>query len=90
LQDRYRNTRDPIWLETEKIVRNLGLYNWFLAIGLFLCVAGVFGGLPSSWFFSLCVAVAGAFAMVTVGYHWTFMAQLGFGLAAFVLALLLF
>lgn len=89
LQDRYRNPRDPIWFETEAIVRNLGLYNWFLAAGLILCLAGNLGGLPSSWFFSLCVAVAGVFALATVGYSTAFILQLVVGLAAVVLALCL-
>jgi putative membrane protein len=86
--DNYFRTREnPVWYETEKLARNMGLYNWFLALGLLLSLAGCLGGPPTSRFFFLCVAVAGIFGLFSVGPSRAFIAQLVLGLAAFVLFL---
>jgi putative membrane protein len=84
----YANTRAaPVWIETEKLTRNMGLYNWFLALGLLLSLAGHLDGVPTSRFFLLCVAVAGAFGLFSVSRSKAFLAQLGLGLLTFVLFL---
>src|SRR5258708_4211185 len=81
----YYDTRTAaVWLETEKLARNMGLYNWFLASGLLLSLTGQLGGVPTSRFFLLCVAVAGVFGLFSVGPSKAFVAQLVLGLAAFV------
>jgi putative membrane protein len=77
----------PIWVETGKLARNMGLYNWFLAVGLLLSQTGRLGGAPITQFFLLCVAVAGAFGLLSVGPQIAFGAQLGLGLLTFVLFL---
>ena len=88
LGSRYDNTNEsPVWFETEKLGRNMGLYNWFLALGLLLNLVGQLGDAWISQFFILCVAVAGAFALFSVGLSIAFFVQLGLGLAAFVLFL---
>ena len=84
----YYDTRDaPVWIETEKLARNMGLYNWFLAQGLLLSLTGRLGGAPTSQFFLLCVAVAGAFGLFSVGLSKAFVAQLVLGLLTFLLFL---
>jgi uncharacterized membrane protein len=84
----YFRTRDaPVWFETEKLARNMGLYNWFLALGLLLSLVGHLGGRSTSQFFFLCVAVAGVFGVFSVGPSKAFIAQLVLGLAASVLFL---
>src|SRR4051812_12037227 len=41
----YYDTRSsPVWAETEKLARNMGLYNWFLALGLLLSAIGLLYG----------------------------------------------
>ena len=81
----YYDTRaSPVWVETEKLARNMGLYNWFLAAGLLLSLTGRLGGVPTSQFFLLCVAIAGGFGWLSVGPSASFAAQLVLGLAAFV------
>ena len=32
-------SRDPVWSETVKVALNMGLYNWFLALGLALSLS---------------------------------------------------
>ena len=87
----YFRTRDnPVWFDTEKLAGNMGLYNWFLALGLLLTLVGKLGGAPNSWFFLLCVAVAGIFGVFSVGPSKAFIAQLGLGLVTLVLVLLRF
>jgi uncharacterized membrane protein len=79
---------DLVWAETGKLARNMGLYNWFLALGLLLSLSGRLGGAPTSQFFLLCVAVAGAFGLLSVSRSWPFalgfILQLGFGLLTIV------
>ena len=65
---------DPIWSETEKLARNMGLYNWFLAAGLLFTLTNGLGGLPTARFFLLCVTVAGAFGLISVGSSVAFVA----------------
>jgi uncharacterized membrane protein len=74
-----------VWAETERLARNMGLYNWFLALGLLLSLVGWLGSVPTTQFFLLCVAVAGVFGLFSVGLSKAFGAQLILGLAAFVL-----
>ena len=84
--DTYRqNATSPVWAETEKLARNMGLYNWFLALGLLLSLIGWLGDARTSLFFLLCVAVAGVFGLLSVRLSIAFWAQLLLGLAAFVL-----
>jgi putative membrane protein len=84
----YYDTRAaPVWIETEKLARNMGLYNWFLALGLLLSLVGQLGGVPTSQFFLLCVAVAGAFGLFSVSWSTAFLVQLGLGVVTFVLLL---
>lgn len=70
-------------------IRNLGLYNWFLAGGLLLGVFGVAGAATLAWFFAACVAIAGAFALASVTHEWPnavfFWVQLILGLAGVLL-----
>jgi putative membrane protein len=47
---------------TRKLAANLGLYNGFLAAGLFWGVSQGLAGLPIQTFFLSCVAVAGLYA----------------------------
>ena len=85
---RYYDTRTaPTWVETEQLTRNMGLYNWFLALGLSLTLMGHLGFLRLGQFFVLCVALAGAFGLISVGPKVAFGLQLGLGLLAFVLPL---
>src|SRR3954451_19215895 len=56
---------DPVWTETEKLACNMGLYNWFLAFGLLLALTDRIGGLPTVFFFLLCVTIAGAVALIS-------------------------
>jgi uncharacterized membrane protein len=65
----------------------MGLYNWFLALGLSLTLLGHLGFLRLGQFFVLCVALAGAFGLFSVGPKAAFGLQLGLGLLAFVLSL---
>jgi len=83
--DYFRTRTAPVWFETEKVARNMGLYNWFLALGLLLSLVGQLGCTSTSRFFLGCVAVAGAFGVVSVGPSGAFLAQLSLGLVAFVL-----
>jgi putative membrane protein len=77
----YRTTSTaPVWVETEKLAHNMGLYNWFLALGLLLSLMGRLGGVPTSQFFLLCVVVAGAFGLFSVGLSTAFSVQLTLGL----------
>ena len=80
---------DLVWVETGKLARNMGLYNWFLALGLLLSLSGRLGGAPTSQFFLWCVAVAGAFGLLSVSRSWPFavpfILQLGLGLLTLVL-----
>ena len=57
-----------VWLEADKITRNMGLYNWFLAIGLALSLLEFFGDSPAARYFAGCVAVAGVFGLITVDH----------------------
>ena len=75
----------PVWIETEKLARNMGLYNWFLAFGLLLSLVGRLGGAPTSQFFLLCVGVAGAFGLFSVSLSMAFGAQLVLGLMTVLL-----
>ena len=85
--DTYPTTKDsPVWLETEKVARNMGLYNWFLAFGLLLSLTPLLGG-ASSWFFLLCVALAGVFGLFSVGFKFAFGLQLVLGFVAFLLVI---
>ena len=85
--DYFRTRNSPVWFDTEKLARNMGLYNWFLGLGLLLSLVGCVGGVASSKFFFLCVAVAGVFGLFSVGPSIAFIGQLVLGLAVFVLFL---
>lgn len=80
--NKYVEPSHPIWLEP---ARNLGLYNCFLAVGLVLALISPFHGAQMTQFFVGCVAVAGIFGWVSVGFSAAFIVQLVFGLAAFML-----
>jgi putative membrane protein len=82
----YYDTRAaPAWHETEKLARNMGLYNWFLALGLLLTLTGRLGGVPTSQFFLSCVAMAGVFGLFSVGPSKAFLVQLVLGLLTLLL-----
>ena len=81
----YNNSADPLWCQTGQLARNMGLYNWFIALGLLLSLTGPLAGAWASKFFLLCVGVAGAFALISVSLFWAFWAQLVLGLATFAL-----
>jgi putative membrane protein len=84
----YYDTRTaPVWHQTEKLARNMGLYNWFLALGLLLSLTGRVGGVPTAQFFLSCVAVAGVFGLFSVGPSKAFVAQLVLGLMTLLLSL---
>jgi len=83
----YETRSSPVWSETEKLARNMGLYNWFLALGLMLSVLGHLGGILSSQFFLGCVAMAGAFGLLSVSWSKAFFSQTVLGILAFLLFL---
>ena len=74
------NSADPLWFQTGQLARNMGLYNWFIALGLLLSLTGPLGGASAS-FFLLCVGAAGAYGLFSVSRFWAFWAQLALGLA---------
>jgi uncharacterized membrane protein len=85
----YASTSDSsVWLETEKLARNMGLYNAFLGVGLLLSQLGKLGDVRTSQFFLFCVAIAGAFGLLSVRAFWAFGVQLVLGLVPFILFLL--
>ena len=85
----YETRASVVWEETAKIMRNMGLYNWFLALGLALALLGM-NGVPADpahqgelaiylcvvRFFLGCVAAAGVFAIFSVGPSGAFFLQL--------------
>ena len=81
----YDTSSAPTWVETEKLARNMGLYNWFLALGLLLSLTGCLGFPPISQFFLFCVGVAGVFGLFSVGHSMAFWAQMVLGLVPFLL-----
>lgn len=78
----------PVWLEADKITRNMGLYNWFLAVGLALSLFDFFKDTPAAQFFAACIATAGFFGLITVDYRLeygkAFWGQLILGLAGMI------
>jgi uncharacterized membrane protein len=82
----YDTQNSPVWSETEKLARNMGLYNWFLAVGLLASLWWGMGGASTAQFFLSCVAVAGVFGLLSVGWSRAFVAQLIFGIVPLVLS----
>lgn len=82
------SSQSPGWMEAEQITRNMGLYNWFLALGLGLCLMTQPGNMAMAQFFLGCISVAGIFGMATVSPFWAFYAQLALGAVPLVLIFL--
>jgi putative membrane protein len=77
----YLDTKDsPVWQQTRILTKNIGLYNWFLVAGIVLTMLDMIGGPGGAIFFTLCVAIAGAYGLWSIGLRRAFIAQLGLGL----------
>ena len=82
---RYYDSRtNPVWDDAEILTRNLGLFNGFLAVGLALSLWGCLGGGGSVMFFLICTAIAGLFALLSIGWSRWFAAQLILPVLVFV------
>lgn len=82
----YKGTRDsPVWIDTAQLTRNMGVYNWFLALGLLLSLTEFLSGDRATQFFLVCVALAGVFGVWSIGPKIAFFAQIALGVVPFLL-----